>query len=92
MTLTRPFSRALDLNSSSSPGRTVRSFIERCEALQVQRKDLAEEQKEVRAEAKGQGYDPKILKRIISLRKQDKATRDEADAILTTYMDALGMN
>jgi uncharacterized protein (UPF0335 family) len=73
------------------PGEEIRSFIERAEALEAQRKDLGEELKEVFAEAKGRGYDVKILKKIISLRKRDKDDIDEEEAILDLYKQALGM-
>jgi uncharacterized protein (UPF0335 family) len=73
------------------PGEEIRSFIERAEALEAQRKDLGEELKEVFAEAKGRGYDVKILKKIISLRKRDKDDIAEEEAILDLYKQALGM-
>lgn len=70
----------------------LRLLIERIERLEEEKQGIADDIKDAYSAAKGQGYDTKTLKRIISLRKQDKATRDEADAILTTYMDALGMS
>lgn len=70
----------------------LRLVIEQIVNMEEQKQAIADDIKDAYAAAKGQGYDPKTLKRIISLMKQDKATRDEADAILTTYMDALGMN
>ncbi len=73
------------------PGEEIRQFIERYEALEAQKKDLAEEMKEVMAEAKGRGYDVKILKRIIAIRKRDKDDIDEEEAILELYKTALGM-
>ena len=73
------------------PGEEIRQFIERAESLEAQRKDLGEELKEVFAEAKGRGYDVKILKKIISMRKRDKDDLDEEEAILELYKQALGM-
>ena len=73
------------------PGDDIRTFIERAESLEAQRKDLGEELKEVFAEAKGRGYDVKILKKIIAMRKRDKDDLDEEEAILELYKQALGM-
>jgi len=70
----------------------LREIIEQIEGMEEQKQGIADEIKDAYAAAKSQGYEPKTLKRIISLRKQDKATRDEADAIVNLYMDALGMN
>ena len=67
------------------------SFIERYEALEAQKSDLANEMKEVMAEAKGRGYDTKALRRIISIRKRDKDDLAEEEAILDLYKQALGM-
>jgi uncharacterized protein (UPF0335 family) len=73
------------------PGEEIRQFIERYESLEAQKKDLAEEMKEVMAEAKGRGYDVKILKKIIAIRKRDKDDIAEEEAILELYKEALGM-
>ena len=73
------------------PGEEIRQFIERYESLEAQKKDLAEEMKEVMAEAKGRGYDVKILKKIIAMRKRDKDDIAEEEAILELYKEALGM-
>lgn len=70
----------------------LKLIIEQIQGMEEQKQAIADDIKDAFAAAKGQGYDPKALKRIISLMKMDKATRDEADAILTMYMDALGMN
>jgi uncharacterized protein (UPF0335 family) len=69
----------------------LRQFIERIERLDSEKKDLAEQQKEVMAEAKGRGYDTKIMRKIISLRKRDKNDIDEEEAVLEMYKEALGM-
>ncbi len=67
------------------------SIIERIERLEEEKKGISDDIKEVYAEAKGNGYDTKILRKIVSLRKQDAAEREEQDAILELYLSALGM-
>lgn len=69
----------------------LRAFIERVERLEEEKKALAEDIKEVYAEAKGNGYEPKIMRQIVKIRKQDKDKRAEEEAILETYLHALGM-
>ena len=68
----------------------LRSFIERAERLGEERAEVAEQIKEVMAEAKASGFDTKTIKRIIRLRKMDKAKRDEEEALLILYLSALG--
>ena len=72
-------------------GDHLRSFVERIERLEEEKKALAEDIKEVYAEAKGNGFDVKILRKVISLRKRDRAELDEEETILELYMRALGM-
>ncbi len=69
----------------------LRAFIERIERLDAEKRDLADQQKEVFAEAKGRGYDTKIIRKVISLRKKDPAEISEEEAILELYKTALGM-
>lgn len=69
----------------------LRQFIERMERLEMEKKDLAEQQKEVMAEAKARGYDTKIMRKVIALRKRDKDEIAEEEAVLEMYMEALGM-
>lgn len=69
----------------------LRQFIERFERLESERKDIAEQQKEVMAEAKGRGYDTKVIKKIIALRKRDKDDIAEEEAVLEMYKKAMGM-
>ncbi len=69
----------------------LRSFIERFERLDLEKKDIAEQQKEVMAEAKGRGYDTKIIRKVIALRKRDKDDIAEEEAVLEMYKEALGM-
>ena len=73
----------------SIPGGRIRSFVERIEHLDRELQELNESKKEVFAEAKGEGFDVKILKEIIKLRKQDKEERDERDTLLDMYMRAM---
>ena len=70
----------------------LRSFIERYERLEAEKQDIADQQKEVLAEAKGAGYDTAILREIIKLRKMDPDERAEKEAILQVYLDALGLD
>lgn len=69
----------------------LRQFIERIERLDAEKKDLAEQQKEVMAEAKGRGYDTKIIRKVIALRKRDSDDIAEEEAVLEMYKEALGM-
>ncbi|RYH03548.1 DUF2312 domain-containing protein [Salipiger sp. IMCC34102] len=73
-------------------GEELRQFIERYERLEAEKKDIADGQKEIMAEAKGRGYDVKVLRKIISLRKRDKDDIAEEEAVLEMYMAALGMS
>ncbi len=69
----------------------LRSFIERIERLEEEKKTIADDIKEVFAEAKGTGFDVKAMRTLIRLRKKDQAERQEEEAILDLYMAALGM-
>ncbi|WP_134500357.1 DUF2312 domain-containing protein [Microvirga pakistanensis] len=71
------------------PGNRIRSFVERIEQVENEIKELNEAKKEVFSEAKGEGFDVKILKEIIKLRKQDQDERDEHDTLLDVYMRAM---
>ena len=71
------------------PGGKIRSFVERIENLDSEMQELSEQKKEVFAEAKGEGYDVKILKEVIRLRKQDKKERDEHESLLDIYLNAI---
>ena len=70
-------------------GDRIRSFIERVEQIEEELKALTEGKKEIFAEAKGEGFDVKVLKEILKLRKQDKDQRDEQDSLLDLYMQAM---
>ncbi|NUB36095.1 DUF2312 domain-containing protein [Azospirillum brasilense] len=69
----------------------LKSFVERIERLEEGKRGLQEDIKEVYSEAKGTGFDTKIIRQIIRLRKMDKADRQEQEAILELYKEALGM-
>ena len=70
----------------------LRQFVERAERLEQEKKDIAEQIKEVFAEAKGRGYDVKALRKIIALRKRDKDDIAEEEAVIEMYKEALGMS
>ena len=69
----------------------LRQFVERYERLESERKDIADQMKEVMAEARARGYDTAVLKRLIALRKRDSSDVSEEEAILELYKEALGM-
>ena len=69
----------------------LRQFIERIEHLDAEKADLAEQAKEVMAEAKGRGYDTKVLRKVIALRKRKPDDIAEEEAIIEMYKAALGM-
>jgi uncharacterized protein (UPF0335 family) len=69
----------------------LRQFIERIERLDQEKKDIAEQQKEVMAEAKGRGYDTKIIRKVIALRKREPDDIAEEEAVMEMYKQALGM-
>jgi uncharacterized protein (UPF0335 family) len=71
------------------PGGRIRSFVERIENIDSELAELNEQKKEVFSEAKGEGFDVKILKEIIKLRKQDQDERDERESLLDLYMRAM---
>ncbi|MEM9968294.1 MAG: DUF2312 domain-containing protein [Pseudomonadota bacterium] len=69
----------------------LRQLVERVERLDAEKRDIAEQQKEVMAEAKARGYDTRVLRKIIALRKRDKDDLAEEEAVLELYKEALGM-
>lgn len=69
----------------------LRQFIERIERLEAEKKDIADMIREVMAEAKSRGYDTKILRKVVTIRKKDPQEISEENAILDVYLDALGM-
>ncbi|HXS39340.1 MAG TPA: DUF2312 domain-containing protein [Stellaceae bacterium] len=72
-------------------GERLKSFIERVERLEEEKKALADDIRDVYAEAKANGFEVKIMRQIVKIRKMDKADLDEQEALLETYMRALGM-
>ena len=69
----------------------LKAFVERIERLEEEKKAIADDIRDVYAEAKGNGFDMKALRQIVRMRKQDKDERMEQETILQTYMVALGM-
>jgi len=70
----------------------LRQLIERYEQLEIEKKDIVDQQKEVMAEAKGRGYDTKVLRKVIALRKRRPDEIAEEEAVLDMYKAALGMS
>ncbi|WP_103873955.1 DUF2312 domain-containing protein [Bosea lathyri] len=71
-------------------GNQLKSIVERIERLEEEKKTISDDVKEVYAEAKGNGYDVKILRRVIAIRKRDANERAEEEAILDLYLQAVG--
>jgi len=78
-------------NSGEVNAAHLRAFVERIEKLDEEQRALGDDKKEVYAEAKGMGYDAKIIRKIVSLRRQDKDKRREEEEIMSLYLAALGM-
>ena len=69
----------------------LRQFVERIERLEMEKKDISDQIKEVKAEARGRGYDVRVLAKLISLRKRDRDDVAEEEAVLELYKEALCM-
>ncbi len=69
----------------------LRSLIERIEGLEEEKKALADDIREVYAEAKANGFDTKIVRKVVTLRKKDRSEREEEEALIELYLNALGM-
>ena len=78
-----------DILNQAAQGQ-LKSIIERIERLEQEKSEIAEQIKEVFAEAKGNGFDVKIINKVIRIRKQDRAKRQEEEAILDLYLSAIG--
>ncbi|MBL4917128.1 DUF2312 domain-containing protein [Szabonella alba] len=78
-------------DSYSVTAEELRQFVERAEQLAAEKKDLAEQEKELFAEAKGRGYDTKVLRKVIALRKRKPDEIAEEEAVMELYKAALGM-
>jgi uncharacterized protein (UPF0335 family) len=79
----------VDILTATAQGR-LKSFIERIERLEDDKVAVANDLKEVFSEAKGEGFDVKILRKVIRLRKQDKVRRQEEEALVDLYLQAIG--
>jgi uncharacterized protein (UPF0335 family) len=79
------------VSSDSVAQDQLRAFIERIERMEEEKKAIADDIREIYAEAKGNGFDVKVLRQIIRIRKQDHQERLEQEALLDLYMAALGM-
>ena len=82
-------SSCIDILNSTAQGQ-LKTIIERIERLEEDKAAVADDLKEVYAEAKGKGFDVKILRKVIRLRKQDKAKRQEEEALIDLYLSAIG--
>ncbi len=72
-------------------GERLKSFIERIERLEEEKKALADDIRDVYSQAKADGFEVKVMRQIVKIRKMDKDDLDEQEALLETYMNALGM-
>jgi uncharacterized protein (UPF0335 family) len=84
------FDSSPDVLNSAAQGR-LRTIIERIERLEEDKAAVMADMKEVFAEAKGEGYDVKTLRKVLRISKMDQATRQEEEAILDLYLSALGL-
>lgn len=78
-------------NTGGVAASQLKSFVERIERLEEEKKGIADDIRDVFAEAKGQGFDTKVMRQVIRLRKKDVAERQEEEALLDLYLHALGM-
>jgi len=79
------------MDSATVNASHLRAFIERIEKLEEEIKALNDDKRDVYGETKGAGYDTKIIKKIVALRRQDRDKRMEEEAVLDLYLSALGM-
>lgn len=79
------------MSSKGITGGQLKAIIERVERVEEERRELGADIREIYAEAKGNGFDPKIIRQIIRLRRMAEADRAEQEALLDTYMSAIGM-
>lgn len=83
-------SEPLNDNLTETAREKLRMIVERVERLEEEKREVAEQIKEVYGEAKALGYDTKALREVVKLRRKDRHERDEEEAILEVYLDALG--
>ena len=79
----------IDVLNATAQGQ-LKSIVERIERLDLEKSEVAEQIKEVFAEAKGNGFDVKVLRKVVRFRKQDRAKRQEEEALLDLYLAAIG--
>lgn len=79
----------IDVLNSTAQGQ-LKSIVERVERLEQEKSEIAEQIKEVFAEAKGNGFDVKTLRKVVRIRKIDRAKRQEEEALLDLYLSAIG--
>jgi uncharacterized protein (UPF0335 family) len=91
MTLTRAYGQENGMTKSGFAAGQLKSLIERIERLEEEKAALTADIREVYAEAKGQGFDTKIMRQVIRIRRLEGAERQEQEAILDLYLSALGM-
>ncbi|HVI30240.1 DUF2312 domain-containing protein [Hansschlegelia sp.] len=82
---------AQDITNDGVAGEELKQFVERIERLEEEKKGISDDIKEVFAELKGRGFDAKIVRKIVQIRRQDASERQEQEAILELYLQALGM-
>jgi len=80
-----------DMSTENSTAQQLRSIIERIENLEEEKANMTADIREIYSEAKGDGFDARAIRAIVRLRKQDDSDRMEQEALLSTYMVALGM-
>lgn len=90
-TATAPTTGAVSGTVGGVAGDILRAYVERIERLEEEKKALAADIREVYSEAKGNGYDPKIMRKLIALRKMNQADRREEEELLDVYRRAIGM-
>ena len=83
---------SVDTGTSTVTADRLRSFIERIEYVEEELDGIKEGRKEIYSELKGEGYDAKVVRKIVRIRKMDRATRQEEEALLDTYLSALGID
>ena len=81
----------MDDSTTSVAGAELRQFVERIERLEEEKREVAEQIKEVYAELKGRGFQPAIIRKVVALRRRDKDDLAEEEAVLEMYKAALGM-
>jgi uncharacterized protein (UPF0335 family) len=80
-----------DIANTGVAAEELKQFIERIERLEEEKKAISDDIKDVFGEMKGRGFDTKVVRQVLRIRKQDHAERQEMEAILDLYMSALGM-